>query len=215
MPCAPVTILLLATLDQSWACVRSWVPQLLLVRTFRLVLGKYSPDDHLETQDVKKCFFTLHKWWQRYFNFLVLQVKESKGARTFLTSLCHYTLTLYVYYREFLPINRPTLSPVWRFLKNLCTSHKTFCFQFPIWGGGSTSRGTIARNSRTTTFLLALGPREKKEVGYANNKFFLGRAALCTGGKVITLGRELQHTAQPDSWLGFPSIFLFVITNIL
>ena len=38
--------------------------------------------------------------------------------------------------------------------------------------------------------LLALGPREKKEVGYANNKFFLVRAALCTGGKVITLGES-------------------------
>lgn len=63
--------------------------------------------------------------------------------------------------------------------------------------------------------LLPLGPREEKALGYTNNKFFLGRAALCTGRKVVTLGREQQHTAQPRSWLGFPSIFLFVITNIL
>lgn len=75
--------------------------------------------------------------------------------------------------------------------------------------------GTIAMNSRTTICLRALGPREKKEVGNTNDKFFFGRAALCTGKKVVTLGRELQHTAQPDSWLGFPSILLFVVTSIL
>lgn len=63
--------------------------------------------------------------------------------------------------------------------------------------------------------LLALEPREKKEAGYANNNFFLGRAAVCTGRKFVTLGREQQHAAQPDAWLGFPSIFLFGITNIL
>lgn len=134
MPCAPVAILLLAALDQSWAHVRSWVPQLLLVRTFRPVVGKRSPDVRLETQDGKKCFFTLHKWWQHYCNFLVLQVRDSKGARTFLASLCHYTLTLHVYYREFLPIDRATLSPSEDFWRISALHAKHLYFQFPTRG---------------------------------------------------------------------------------
>lgn len=102
-------ILLLAALDQPWARARSWVPQLPLVRTFVFVIGKHPPDDYLETRDGTKCFFTLHKWWQHYYNFFLLQVKDSRGAERFPTSLCHYTLTLDVYYRVFLPIDRPTL----------------------------------------------------------------------------------------------------------
>lgn len=120
--------------------VRSWVPQLFLVRTFGLAMGS------------------------------ILQMIT----------------------------DRPTLPLAWWFLKNLCSSCKTFYFPFPIGGGGSTSHGIIATNSRMTTFLLALGPRNKKEIDYTNNNFFRGRAALCTGGKVVTLGRQLQHC---PAWL--------------
>lgn len=134
--------------------------------------------------------------------FLSCKQRTAKEPRTFLTSLCHYTLTLGVL---------PRVSPHFWKISALYTKH----FEFPIWGEDSTSLRTTATNCRTTTFLLALGPRKKKDVGCTNNRFFLGRAALCTGGKVVTLGRELQHAAQPDSWLGFPSSFLFVITNIL
>lgn len=94
-----MAVLLLAALDQSGVYMRSGVPQVFLVRTFWLVVGKHSPDDHLETQDSKKRFFTLHKWWQHYCNFLFASKGQQRSKDISLLSSA--TRTLYVYYSFF------------------------------------------------------------------------------------------------------------------